>query len=159
MDLQLVDRCVFESFDQQHIDGCEVFLQDGGGEPLRMSLCVILRVSFLFLVTFVHQRPSSFGGDQNLVCSCLAMRVGVFAFVVDIEAVVSVFHSGDAQALGRELFQQGYDEPSFAATAPSCEAYNLHLATFIAPFTARASLLFVAFSFALFKQSEGVARV
>ena len=128
MHLQFVERSVFESFDEQHIDGSEVFLQDGGRKPLR--------VGFFVGATFVHQRPSSFGDDQHLVRARFSMGVGILAFAVDIEAVVSVFHGRDAHAFFGELFHQRDDEPRFAATAPPCDADDLHrpfLRTFPSP--------------------------
>ena len=74
----------------------------------------------------MHQGPAVGGGDENLARARLAVRIGILAGFVDVEAVMGVFQRRNRKAARVEGGNELDDQGGLSRPAPSRKADHAH---------------------------------
>ena len=79
------------------------------------------------LLELPQQRQPAVGGDHDLKGAGLAVPKGVFARVVDIEAVVGVLHHRHPQPLQTQHRNQPLHQRGFAGAGVAGKTHHIHV--------------------------------
>ena len=122
MHLNFRNMRLFISFDQNEIARCEtgqqspeIRLDRGGGLSGARSGRQVVR----FIAQFMHQHPALIGDQHHLGGTGFTMAPGILARPIDIETMMRMLDDRDAQAPGRELRQQVFNQGRLARTGPA----------------------------------------